>query len=481
MEQREVSYNHMKSILPSFFPVTCHTDYVGVGTIFVAINGFKTDGLLYVPLALKKGATEIVVGKDELVSPELRALIESHGARLSYVADTRKALAELSAAAAGHPADKLTIIGVTGTKGKTTTSFLLKHMLVSAGYRTALVSTAGNHIEDIIMPANLTTPQPDYLHQFLKVCVDRGITHVVMEVAAQALSMSRVRGIFFDAMIFTNFGLEHLEFYDSLDSYFAAKCLLLDQRKIGAYAYINGDDSRVKLLSERYSDCLSFGQTYVDIKLELSNRYDLEFVFRNKNQKSVFSCPQLSGLFNMYNCGAAIGVLLDLGLDTASIQQGLLTFEGVPGRFEKYRLSNGAFAIIDYAHNPLSYEALLSELRLLTSQLTVVFGSGGNRDASRRPLMGAIAAEYADLIVITSDNPRTEDPFLIAQDICAGIVDSDKHKVIIELDRELAIQIAFEHSRQDSIIAVLGKGPDQYQEIGTQKFSFKEREIVQSL
>ncbi len=471
----------MKLAFPSFFPVTCHTDYVGVGSTFIAINGFKSDGLLYVPVALKKGATKIVIAKDVLVSSELRALIESYGAQLLYVADTRKALAELSAQAAGYPAEELTIIGVTGTKGKTTTSFLLKHMLISAGYRTALVSTAGNHIEHTIMTATLTTPQPDYLHQFLKVCVDRGITHVVMEVAAQALSMSRVRGISFDAIIFTNFGLEHLEFYDSLDSYFTAKCRLFDQRKIGARAYINGDDSRVKLLSERYSDCLSFGQTYVDIKLELLNRHDLEFVFRNKNHKLFFSCPQLSGLFNMYNCGAAISVLLDLGIDAESVERGLLSFEGVPGRFEKYVLSNGALAIIDYAHNPLSYEALLSELWLLTSQLIVVFGAGGDRDASRRPLMGAIAAEYADLIVLTSDNPRTEDPLLIVQDIGAGITGSDKKKVIIELDRKQAIQVAFDHCRANSIIAVLGKGPDQYQEINGQKISFEEREIIKNL
>ncbi|MCX5924901.1 MAG: UDP-N-acetylmuramoyl-L-alanyl-D-glutamate--2,6-diaminopimelate ligase [Candidatus Dependentiae bacterium] len=475
--------NHAHNIpFPFIFPVTCHTDHVGLGSTFVVIQGFKTDGLLYVPLALERGASGIVVQHDVCISDSLQALINYSKAEVIRVADTRKALAALSAHAADYPADKLTIVGITGTKGKTTTAFLLKHIFSQAGYRTALLSTAGNQIAGEKFPATLTTAQPDYLHQFLKTCVDRGITHVVMEVAAQAVTLNRVKGILFDGIIFTNFGLEHLEFYDTLDSYFAAKCALLAHRKGDAPIYLNADNEWCARLVKKYKSTVTFGvAAHADNRICGIEPRSLRFELCTKNTIMQFECPALSGTFNAYNVAACVSLLLDKGVAPDIINQALACFAGVPGRFERHHLSNGALAIIDYAHNPLSYQALLPELRVLTNHLIVVFGAGGERDASRRPLMGALAAEFADRVVVTSDNPRSEDAGAIAEDICAGIAADLKNKVVIELDRHKAIEKAFSLSDAGSVIAVLGKGPDCYQIIGSTKTDFNEVAILAAL
>lgn len=542
---------HKQSVpFPTIFPVTCHTDQVGPGSTFVVIKGFKTDGLLFVPRALERGATLIIVQEDVVIPAELQLLIDDKGAVVHRVADTRKALADLSARAAGYPAHKLHIIGITGTKGKTTTSFLLKHILSHAEYRTALLSTAGNYIDggncidtgnyiDEMFPAPLTTAQPDYLHQFLSVCVARGVTHVVMEVAAQALTLNRVDGIVFESIIFTNFALEHLEFYDNLDSYFAAKCLLLDQRLPGAKAYVNGDDERCASLVNRYDDIVTYGVSVnahmcitnmhagtlafdMHIKRDIGNQDNVNRKESINNQNTIdahealnahsifdrqsnvndrvqtdmflketreslkhtsmhFECPVLLGTFNVYNIAAAVSVALDMGLSVESINAALQSFAGVPGRFERHALSNGATGIIDYAHNPLSYQAILPELRALTDHLMVIFGAGGERDASRRPLMGLLVAHYADIMMVTSDNPRSEDPGVIVQDICADVPDELRYKIIIELDREQAIKKAFALSKKTTIIALLGKGPDCYQIIGSHKTVFNEAEILAAL
>lgn len=495
MEQRQSNIP-----FPAIFPVTSHTDHVGIGTIFVVIKGFKADGLLFVPRALERGASSIVIEHDMVINAELQELIDCKGAHILRAADTRKALAELSAQAASYPAQKMKIIGITGTKGKTTTSFLLKHMLSVAGYRTALLSTAGNYIEDQLFSATLTTAQPDYLHQFLKLCVGSNITHVVIEVAAQALTLQRIAGIVFDAIIFTNFGLEHLEFYSDMDSYFSAKCQLFDQRLASAIAYVNTDDEWCGLLAQKYERVRTFGTavhadicmvgTHSGVALKsvdttcLQDGIDivgLQFSLQIKGTIFGFKCPVLSGMYNAYNIVAGICVLLDLGVSPDVINQALMSFAGVPGRFERHALSNGALAIIDYAHNPLSYQALLPELRLLTDHLIVIFGAGGERDASRRPLMGLVAVHYADLVVLTSDNPRSEDPQKIVADIAADIPEGLRHKIIIELDRGQAIKKAFSLSGKTTVIALLGKGPDRYQIVGSCKTGFYEAEILASL
>ncbi len=458
--------------LPKTYPVTCHTNHVGEGSTFVAIKGFEKDGVDFIPDAIKKGASTIIIGEEVQLHPQVLKLIEEHEVELQYVEDPRLALAQLSAQAAGYPAEKLKIYGITGTKGKTTTSFLLFHLLKSAGFKTALLSTVNNYIGDEKFAAPLTTAQPDYLHQFLKLCVERGVTHVVMEVAAQALSLHRVHGIQFDGVIFTNFSLEHLEFYPNMETYFAAKRMIFDHAKEGAPILINADDEWCKKI-ERTANMETFS-----VDLKNNNPVRPESI---EGHSLFFTCPSLIGPFNAYNATAAANMALKIGIPHETVVQGLNTFSGVRGRFERHPLSNGATCIIDYAHNPSSYESVLGALRSMTDHLIVVFGCGGRRDASKRPIMGKLAAQFADVAIITSDNPRTEDPVTIMCDIERGIEAHDCAKVIKLIDRKEAIERAYKLARRGSIIVLLGKGPDEYQIIGEQKFYFSEAEIINGL
>lgn len=460
--------------MPAIFSVTCHTRYVGQGSIFVAIQGQKEDGIKYVPQALQLGAKKIIVQNNAHISPDLIALIEAHQAELEYVDNTRRALAELSAHALDYPAKKLKIIGVTGTKGKTSTTFLIEHILRSAGYKTALLGTVKNFINEQQIPGELTTPQPDYLHQFFGLCVQEQVDYVVMEVAAQAFTLHRVYGIEFNLAIFTNFSQEHGEFYATQDEYFAAKTQILSHLKPDALLLVNADDEHCKkLLKEKQVTGFNLANEAEGIIARCRVEY--------KQCIYDFSCPTLIGNFNCYNLLAAVSGVLHLGLSPESIQASLQTFPGVPGRLEKYVLPNGAYGIIDYAHNPSSFEAVLSTLRKLTDRLIVVFGCGGDRDASKRPMMGVIAAEYADLVILTTDNPRSENPRNIIEDIYRGVQKEMQAKIVIELDREKAIRYAYAYSHDHAIIALLGKGPDEYQQIGSVKYPFSEKKILQQL
>lgn len=444
-------------LFPHNYPVSCHTDTVRPGGVFVAIKGMSQDGLLYIPLALEKGARVLVVAQEVTLSPELTECIDKAGATVIRVPDTRLALAQLSAEANGYPADHLHFVGVTGTKGKTTTTFLVEQMLHQAGFKTALLSTVKNRINGVDYKTKLTTQQPDYLHTFFRLCVEQGVEWVVMEVAAQAFSLSRVHGIAFDVGIFTNFSREHGEFYPTQEAYFQAKLGLLRQLKPGAPLLLNEKDKMVAALSEQYMPSFLFSDEHA------------------------YACPALVGTFNAFNVAAASLCAEKIGLTPAQIQNGLQAFCGVPGRLDRYQLPNGATAFIDYAHNPASYEAVLSELRSLTEHLIVVFGAGGDRDPVRRPLMGSIASSFADLVVVTTDNPRSEDPQEIAKQIIAGIP-SEKHAaLVVELDREEAIKKAYAASRSGSIIALLGKGPDEYQIVKGVTTPFSERAILLSL
>lgn len=474
--------------MPSVWPVACHTDQVGLGSTFVAIQGMKSNGADHIITALHKGATTIVVATDVMLRDEIKQKIAETGAKLMYVDDTRLALAQLSAQAAGKPAQQLKLIAITGTKGKTTSSFLLTHLLESTGYKVALLSTVSNRINGTALPASLTTAQPDYLHQFFKLCVEQGVTHVVMEVAAQAVTLHRVHALLYDALLFTNFSQEHGEFYTSMADYFAAKTALFGQRKPGAPALINGDDAACAPLNNQYANCFSMRMhTASDSGSALIGTFVSSRSGAVQGSVDCFGtpytiiCPALVGNFNAYNSMGVTGIAHFLGLTPDQVQHGFATFAGVPGRLAHYPLPNGASCYIDYAHNPSSYEAVLSTLRTLTDHLIVIFGAGGERDKAKRPVMGAIAAEYASLVVLTSDNPRTEQPEDIIKDICAGIPAEKQQNIIRELDREQAIKKAYSLSRRDSVLVILGKGTDEYQIVGTTKRFFSEAAIVRSL
>lgn len=471
--------------LATIWPVACHTDNIGPQSTFIAIKGYKEDGISYIPLALQKGAKTIVVHKNAIITSMLQDQITAAKAHLIFVDEPRRTLALLSAQAWGNPAEKLKIIGITGTKGKTTTAWLLAHILQSSGYKTALLSTVHNKIDGQAFKTDLTTQHPDYLHAFFHACVQQGIEYVVMEVAAQAVSLYRSAGLLFDGIIFTNFALAHGEFYNSLDEYFEAKALLFQQIKDTAPLVINADDQKGLVLKKLYPESITFGMHNQDADIQapglITTVQGIQAMIHVDNTFHELRCPSLIGLFNGYNILGAVAMALQLDLPIENIQKALQTFSCVPGRLERYALINGAVCFIDHAHNPLSFSALLPLLRSMTDHLIVVSGAGGDRDRTMRPELGKLMAAYGDVVILTSDNPRSENPADIMHDMLLGIPEKKRATVVCEIDREQAIKIAYSLSKPTTIVALLGKGPEQYQIIGTEKYPFSERAILQSL
>lgn len=484
------------------FPVACHTDNVSPSGTFVAIKGMKQDGNLYISQALEKGAKTIVIQDDVILPENVLSQIKSFKANLLHVPDSRLALSNLSAEAFGYPAKKLKIVAITGTKGKTTTTFLTEQILRDAGFKTALLSTVKNSILSIDYETSLTTQQPDYLHAFFNLCVQSGVEWVVMEVAAQAFSLHRVTDITFDIGIFTNFSQEHAEFYKNNEEYFLAKKSLISHLNPGAPLILNADDEKVSMLSNFYKNSFlftcknkfnnsqnNFSENKFDINLNskisikstllrpLLTEIDCQINYQDKIYE--FRAP-LTGGFNLSNISAAFLCTQFIGVEPKKIVNSVEKFAGVPGRMNKYILPNRATAFIDYAHTPSSYEAVFSTLRPLVKHLIVVFGAGGDRDPIKRPQMGEIASKYCDLVILTSDNPRSEEPEKIIENIMAG-VPKNFDKVLIELDREKAIKIAYQKSLDESVILILGKGPDEYQLVKGVKTRFSEKEILKSL
>lgn len=480
---------------PSIYPVTCHTTHVGPDSTFVAIKGMKDNGVRYIEKALELGATTIVIERGAELGEALKQKMQEKNAKLVVVDNTRKALAELSAQAHGYPAKDLKIIGITGTKGKTTTTFLIEYILRTAGYKTALLSTVKNQIMGQDFGAELTTAQPDYLHTFFAVCRERGVEYVVMEVAAQAMSLHRVEGVLFDAAVFTNFSLEHSEFYSCQDEYFTAKCKLFLQLAPDGAAYFNADDERVAEFGKMIPNGKFYSiSTAPWTRLEAAQgacdfichiqQSDLSALrVTITSQKNTYNLPMtaLLGAFNASNVTAATALAERYGVSADILQQAVASFPGVPGRLQRFSLPNGAIAFIDNAHTPSSFEAILSALRPLSSHLIVVFGAGGDRDPIKRPIMGALAASYTDNVIITTDNPRSEDSVAICAAINAGIELQYRHKVQTELDREKAIRNAYALSKPGTIIALLGKGPVEYQHVKDVKHPFSEAAILRSL
>ncbi len=467
-------------VFPSVYPVTGHTDFVGQATTFVAIEGNKQNGLDFIPLALEKGAQKIIVSTHAIVSAELQQLIQKYNATLEFVDDTRKALAELSAKALDFPAKKLKIVGITGTKGKTSSSYMTYHMLHTMGKKVALISTIEKRIGSELISIPLTTPLPDQLQMFLRLCVDHGVEYVVLEVSAQALTLKRIESIEFEAGIFTNFSHEHLEFYKNLAEYFSAKKLLIEKIKDSKNMFINIDDQygHQLFLSNRKCSTISL-QNKLATLYGCIHQIDHQIMLHVKINNKVYDIflPFL-GVFNAYNLLGVLGLLYALNIDFADLKYALKDLPHVPGRMEKYQLKNGALCFIDYAHNPSSFEAVLSTLRSMTSHLIVVFGAGGNRDPQKRPLMGAIAQKYCDIVIVTSDNPRDESPLDIALAIQKGFDFNKNFEFYQELNRVKAIELGHELSKKGSILAILGKGRDEYQIVGGLTFPFKERSII---
>ena len=479
---------NMEISLPKIFKVSAHTDHIGKGSTFVAIKGTHANGANYIPLALEKGATTIVIEMDDVLDQNILKKIENSDVSIQRVKNARLALAQLSSQAYNYPAQKLQILGVTGTKGKTTTVHILEHILKKSGVKTALLSTVGNRIGNKKIEGSLTTPLPDYLHVFFDICLKNNINTVIMEVSAQALSLYRLTNITFDGIIFTNFDQEHAEFYTTLDDYFQAKCKIFDHVKPQAPVVINVDDQRLKKLLNKANTSISFScntkndnpASYKLKEFKTNLRDGSSGMISHQQETVKFSSP-LIGEFNAYNILGTVSLLHQLGVSWDHILNGLKTFRNVPGRFHMLKLPNNAYACIDYAHTPSSFEAILSLLSTLTPDLIVIFGCGGDRDKIKRPKMGEIASRYAQRVYLTTDNPRSEKTSDIIHDIMQGVSSEYNNKIFIELDREKAILLAYQYSKPNTIIALLGKGPDEYQIIGNTKIPFSEHEILSSL
>ncbi|MEW5972109.1 MAG: UDP-N-acetylmuramyl-tripeptide synthetase, partial [Pseudomonadota bacterium] len=355
--------------------VTCHTDHVGQGSTFVAIKGFTTDGAHHIPKALANGATH-VIAHQESDQDSVEKVCAAYGATCTFVSNTRQALAEEANKTLGYPTQKLRVIGVTGTKGKTTTSYLIEHMLKNAGHKTALVSTVVNRIMNEEETSQRTTPESDYLFMFFAECVKRGVEYVVMEVSSHALSLSRVHTLTFDVACFTNLTPEHMDYHPTLEDYFLAKMKLFSQIKSNGTIIINGDDAwalkayqhalRALPAAQILTICKneSTAPSYASLFTPLQTSFDgiTCSLHIQKKQPVQFSCPALAGIYNCYNASMAVAAVQSLGFSQEVILQGLQTFPGVPGRLQKHVLGNGAVAFVDFAHNSSSIKEVLLAL-----------------------------------------------------------------------------------------------------------------------
>ena len=448
------------------------------GCIFVCIEGTKTDGHSFAVEAAEKGAAVLVTQKDVEVPKESDiAIVRTE--------DTRYALAFLSAAYFGHPAERMKIIGITGTKGKTTTTYLVKSILEHAGYKTGLVGTIEMIIGEEHIPAHNTTPESYLLQETFRKMLDAGCQVCVMEVSSQGLMLHRTQGFTFELGIFTNLEPDHIgeNEHKDFDDYLQCKSLLFRQCRVGI---VNRDDSHWEAVTK---GCTCQLETYgIDTPADLRAE-DIAFLNEGGSLGMRFTAKGLvelsvqiasPGRFNVYNALTAIAICRHFGVDGKAVQNALAAAK-VKGRTEMVKVSDEFTLMIDYAHNAMALKSLLGTLRAYNPhRLVCLFGCGGNRAKSRRYEMGEVSGRMADLTIITSDNPRTEEPQAIIDDIKTGIAKTDGKYVEI-CDRKEAIAYAIDHGEPGDIIVLAGKGHEDYQEINGVKYPMDERVLIQEI
>ena len=448
---------------------------VGPNGLFVAIQGVEVDGHLFIDKAVKNGAIAIVC---EAV-PANRAH-RYPGTAFVRVHDSRSALAVLAAAWYGDPSHALRVVGVTGTNGKTTVAFLVQQALGVLGIQAGFIGTVGIRIAGEAFAARLTTPDALNVQRLLRRMADKGCGACAMEVSSHALDQERVRGIAFNVAVFTNLAHDHLDYHTTFDAYFAAKKTLFDRLDAGAAALFNADDpAGARMVADTRAACTSYGlDTAADIRADVVEDVMDGLVLRVEGRTRRF---RLAGRFNAYNLLAAWGALLALGCDAGDALDALEQARPAPGRFERIRFEDGTHVIIDFAHTPAALQAVLETIiaaRPSGAHVWCVFGCGGDRDRAKRPMMGAVAERFADHLIVTSDNPRTEDPARILQDIRAGFTNPDRALFIT--DRGEAIAEAGRLARPGDIVLVAGKGHETRQIVGTDQKRFDDREAVRA-
>jgi len=446
------------------------------GHVFVAIRGYTLDGHDFIEDAVKRGAGAIVIEQDPMKYTERFQDIS-----IVSVPDTRLALARMACAFYDHPCERLNMIGITGTNGKTTTTFLTRSILRAGGLDTGLIGTISYILGERVLNASNTTPESLDLQRYLREMHDSGITHVVMEVSSHALTLKRIEGCKFRVAGFTSFSQDHLDFHRTMDEYFEAKCRIFSYLGSDGVAVLNVDDERIRDLSRRL-DCevitCGLGKDAMihahDIDLKARD-YGLEFSVRTPSARFRVR-SRLLGRFNIYNILISIGIAHALGLNEETIVRGIEEAEPVDGRFEMIDGGQDFLCIVDYAHTPDALKRLLESVREITQgRIITVFGCGGDRDRTKRPLMGRVASEESDMVVLTSDNPRSEDPLQIIRDIEKGIRGNN---YIIRVDREEAIREAVRMAKRGDSVVVAGKGHERYQEIKGRRYEFSDRDVV---
>ena len=464
---QDVETKSVYTINPDITNISDNTDKIRQNGLFVCIRGAKMDGHFYARKAIEKGAAAVICDHDIGIS------------NCIIVDDTRKAYALISARFYGLCHKKMRIIGVTGTNGKTTVTYLIRKILEDSGCKTGLIGTVNVVIGKEKYPADLTTPDPIDLHRYLMLMHIAGCQACVMEVSSQALSQDRVYGINFECSVFTNLTAEHLDYHKTMDDYAQAKQRLFEASKISV---INADDAYcLQMLRAACGKALTYSVTdaadYSAADLKMS-RAGVTYKLKTKqNEYSVaYDCI---GAFSVYNSMAAIAVADAIGADTQKAVRSVARFDGIIGRMEKVENSFGINIIIDYAHTPDSLMNALTTLKSLYSgRLITVFGCGGDRDKSKRPEMGRVATQFSDFVFVTSDNPRNENPDSIINDIVKNI---PKDKYFRITDRKLAIKSALYSAKAGDTVLIAGKGHEKYQVLGTQKIYFNEREIIKKL
>jgi len=443
------------------------------GSLFIAIKGFKVDGHSYLETAEKNGATAAVV-EDQMETVKIPQI---------KVKDSRAAMAQIVKEFYKPELTQLRTAGITGTNGKTTTTYLVKSVLESAGLPSGLIGTIEYDIAGEKINSWNTTPESTDLLDMMYAMYSKGQKGCVMEVSSHGLALNRADGIDFEVAVFTNLSQDHLDFHKDFEDYFAAKRKLFELLKPDGIAVINNNDEYGKrLINDISRECLTFGldsnsQIYVrnwssslsGLTIDISTPVgDIEINSR------------LIGQFNVENILGAVGVGLAFKFDLKTIKMGIENVDRIPGRLEPIKLKNNRVAVVDYSHTPDALQKALIELNKINkNNLWVVFGCGGDRDKSKRPIMGKIAEDYATNVIVTSDNPRSENPDTIISDILKGI--SHKESINIEPDRKEAIYLALRKSETNDIILVAGKGHETYQEINGIKHSFDDRLIIKEL
>ena len=456
--------------------VTHDSREVKPGVIFVALRGLKLDGAAFVPAAVAAGAAVIV--SEQPLTARVPTIV---------VRDARLALAYLAAEFYGHPSRQMQVVGVTGTNGKTTTSYLINAIFEAAGVQCGLMGTVSYRIGSNLIDATRTTPEAPAVQAFMRQMVDAGCGACVMEVSSHALALRRVDGIQFAAAVFTNLTRDHLDFHTSMDDYFAAKRRLFEMLPREAPAVINVDDPRAAALIDVSGRPVTYGLNKpADVSTgPLSFRLDgLEFDVRLP-QGIAHVRSKLAGRPNVYNILAAAAATSALGVPLSAIERGLAQLEGVPGRFEIVSSAEDDITVVvDYAHTDDALRNLLETARPMAARrLITVFGAGGDRDRTKRPLMGMVAARLSDVVVITSDNPRSEDPARIIEDVMRGATSEMRQSnadVRTVVDRREAIGDAIANAGGGDVVLIAGKGHEKYQEIGDRTFAFDDVAVARA-